>query len=63
MFPHAKAVWLLKKTKKMHKSVCVMHKSVCDTYFARSGRVEVCLNMDEYSQKVEDFGAAYGGRD
>ncbi len=27
----------------------------------RSGRVEVCLNMDEYSQKVEDFGAAYGG--
>ncbi len=27
----------------------------------RSGRVEVCLDMDEYSQKVEDFGAAYGG--
>jgi hypothetical protein len=27
----------------------------------RSERVEVCLDMDEYSQKVEEFGAAYGG--
>jgi len=24
-------------------------------------RVAVCLDVDEYSQKVEDFGADYGG--
>jgi len=24
-------------------------------------RVAVCLDIDEYSQKVEDFGADYGG--
>ena len=25
-------------------------------------RVETCQSMDEYSQKVEEFGAAYGGQ-
>jgi len=25
------------------------------------GRVAVCEDLDEYSQKVEDFGADYGG--
>ncbi|MBA3025600.1 MAG: hypothetical protein FP820_04235 [Sulfurimonas sp.] len=25
------------------------------------GRVAFCLNLDEYSQKVEDFGSDYGG--
>ena len=24
-------------------------------------RVEICKDMDEYSQKVEDFGSDYGG--
>ncbi|MDF1874452.1 hypothetical protein JHD48_01750 [Sulfurimonas sp. SAG-AH-194-I05] len=24
-------------------------------------RTAVCLNLDEYSQKIEDFGADYGG--
>jgi len=25
------------------------------------GRVELCKNMDEYSQKVQDLGSDYGG--
>jgi len=25
------------------------------------GREAVCLDLDEYSQKIEDFGADYGG--
>ena len=25
------------------------------------GRVEYCLDMDEYAQKIEDMGAEYGG--
>ena len=25
-------------------------------------RVEICQSMDEYSQKVEEFGADYGGQ-
>jgi len=24
-------------------------------------RIEVCLNVDEYAQKIEDMGAIYGG--
>ncbi len=26
------------------------------------GRVAICEDLDEYSQKVEDFGGDYGGR-
>lgn len=26
------------------------------------GRTHICLDMDEFLQKIEDFGADYGGR-
>jgi hypothetical protein len=27
----------------------------------QEGRTEVCLDLDEYAQKIEDMGAIYGG--